>query len=95
MSALFLSRFIPGIRALVPPFAGALRLPLLRSMIVMGIASGIWYGIISFLAFRVGSNWADLQTAISRYGKVSASIALAVVLVAVAIWLMNRRRTGR
>src|SRR4051812_39978370 len=35
MSALFLSRFIPGVRALVPPFAGALRLPAVRSMIVM------------------------------------------------------------
>src|SRR4051794_13211424 len=67
MSALFLSRFIPGVRALVPPFAGALRLPAVRSMIVMGIASGIWYGIISYLAFRVGSNWTDLEQTIGRY----------------------------
>ena len=95
MSALFLSRFIPGVRALVPPFAGALRLPLVRSMIVMGIASGIWYGIISFLAFRVGSNWADLQKAIGRYGKISASIALVIVLVGVAFWLVKRRQTNR
>ena len=63
MFALFLSRFIPGVRALVPPFAGAFRLPLIRSMVVMGVASGIWYGIISYLAFRVG---ADLGRAAAR-----------------------------
>ena len=55
-----------------------------QSMVVMGVASGIWYAIISFLAFRVGSNWADLQKAIGRYGKISAAVALIIVLVGVA-----------
>lgn len=95
MSALFLSRFIPGVRALVPPFAGALRLPLIRSIIVMGLASGIWYGLVSYLAFRVGSNWTDLQKAIGRYGRISAIVAVVVVAAAVAVWLMKRRTAHR
>lgn len=93
MFALFFSRFIPVVRALVPPFAGAFKLPLVQSMIVMGVASGIWYGIISYLAFRIGSNWTELQKAISRYGKISAGIALVAVVVGVIVWLMKRRRT--
>jgi membrane protein DedA with SNARE-associated domain len=95
MSALFLSRFIPGVRALVPPFAGALRLPLIRSIIVMGLASGIWYGLVSYLAFRVGSNWTGLQKAIGRYGRISAIVAVVVVAAAVAVWLMKRRTAHR
>jgi len=92
MFALFLSRFIPGVRALVPPFAGALRLPVIRSLIVMGVASGIWYGIISYLAFRVGADWNALQNAIGDYGTVAAIAALGLALVVVVFWVMKRRR---
>src|SRR4051794_31351477 len=66
MGALFLSRFVPGVRAVVPLFAGAIRLPFLPALAVMGIASGIWYGLISFLAFRIGADWSALQGAIGR-----------------------------
>ena len=39
--ALFLSRFLPGVRALVPPLAGALRVPAPRVATVIAIASAI------------------------------------------------------
>jgi membrane protein DedA with SNARE-associated domain len=90
--ALFLSRFVPGIRAIVPPFAGALRLPPVRSLAVMGLASGIWYGFISYLAFSAGADWATLQSAIARYGKYAAIVALALLVVGVTVWLVRRRR---
>ena len=32
LAALFVSRFLPGLRAVVPPMAGALRVPWLRTM---------------------------------------------------------------
>lgn len=91
MFALFLSRFIPVIRAVVPPFAGALRLPFVRSIIVMGAASGIWYGLIAYLAFRVGADWEALKSAVGHYGKIVTGGALAVVAIGVIIWLVRRR----
>lgn len=93
--ALFLSRFIPGVRAVVPPFAGALRLPFVLSISVMGLASGIWYGLISYLAFRVGSNWSALQATIGRYGIISASVSLALIVIGASVWFFGRRRRGR
>jgi membrane protein DedA with SNARE-associated domain len=93
MLALFVSRFIPGVRALVPPFAGALHLPFIPSLIVMGVASGIWYGLISYLAFRVGANWNMLQRTIVEYGRVATIIALAIVIAGVVVWVVRRRRT--
>lgn len=89
--ALFLSRFIPGVRAIVPPFAGALKLPPVRSLLVMGIASGLWYGIISYLAFKVGDDFEKLQATIGRYGKIAAGVALGLVLIGVVIWFFRRR----
>ncbi|HET8833770.1 MAG TPA: VTT domain-containing protein, partial [Gemmatimonadales bacterium] len=44
---IFISRFLPGIRAVVPPFAGLVGLGAVRTFVPMGIASGIWYGSIT------------------------------------------------
>ena len=54
---IFLSRFLPGFRAVVPPFAGLIGLGAWRTFIPMAIASGIWYGGITVLGSLIGSNW--------------------------------------
>jgi membrane protein DedA with SNARE-associated domain len=92
MLALFVSRFIPGIRALVPPFAGALHLPFVRSLIVMGIASGIWYGLTAYLAFRAGANWEVVQATIVKYGRVSMLVAVAIAVIGIVVFFVRRRR---
>jgi LPXTG-motif cell wall-anchored protein len=92
MGALFLSRFVPGVRALVPPFAGALKLPFLPSLVVMGVASGIWYGLIAWLAFRVGSDWDALQGTIKQYGTIAAAAAIGLVLIGAIVWFFKRRK---
>ena len=90
-AAFFLTRFIPGLRAVVPPVAGALRIPPLGVMGAMGLASGIWYGVITWLAFRAGTNWESLRGGIARVGSWSAGLALAVVVVVGALWWYRRR----
>jgi membrane protein DedA with SNARE-associated domain len=90
--ALFFSRFLPGVRALVPPVAGALRVPALRTAIVIAIASGIWYGAITWLAYRVGADWEALQERIGDLSRTTGIIAAAVVTLGVGIWLVRRRR---
>jgi membrane protein DedA with SNARE-associated domain len=92
MFALFLSRFVPGVRAIVPPFAGALKLPFIPALLVMGIASGIWYGLVAYLAFRLGSDWDALQSAIRQYGTIMASVAVGLVLIGAIVWFFKRRK---
>lgn len=91
--ALFLSRFIPGLRALVPPFAGALRVPPLRATLAIAVASAIWYGIVTVIAYRVGSDWATLQARLRDAGATAALVAGALVMLAVAWYLIRRRRS--
>src|SRR5437764_1814228 len=92
-ASLFLSRFIPGVRALVPPFAGALRLPPLTSLASIALASGIWYGLVPYLAFRPGADWGALTARIARFGRWSALAAGVLVAVGALVWFMRRRRS--
>jgi membrane protein DedA with SNARE-associated domain len=93
VASLFLSRFIPGVRALVPPFAGALRLPVVPSLVSIALASGIWYGVVSYLAFRAGSNWDALTGRISYVGRWIALGAGVVIAVGALAWWIRRRRS--
>lgn len=89
---LFVSRFLPGVRAVVPPFAGAMRLPPVKVFLAIASASALWFGIITFLAFRAGDNWDLLQEYILRSGTWAGVISATIVALMVAIWLLRRRK---
>jgi membrane protein DedA with SNARE-associated domain len=90
--ALFVSRFLPGVRAIVPPLAGALRVPAVRAAVAMGAASAVWYGAISYLAFRIGADWERLSGTVGRYGRASGIVAVALAATALTAWLVLRKR---
>jgi membrane protein DedA with SNARE-associated domain len=92
---LFVSRFLPGVRAIVPPFAGAMRLPAFKVMLSIASASAVWFGLITFLAFRAGDNWDVVEHYLVRSGKVAGMIAIAIVVVAVGIWLWKHQAKKR
>ena len=94
LPALFFSRFIPGVRALVPPFAGALRVPVFSAIAAIGLASALFYGVVTYFAFRVASSWEQLSAKLAQFGKVSAIAAAAVVALGVFVWVLRRRRTA-
>lgn len=90
--ALFVSRFLPGVRAIVPPFAGALKVPLRQVLPVMAVASAIWYGAIAWLGFQFGENLERLQALIGSATQASGLAAIAIVIVAGSvIWYRHRR----
>lgn len=92
--SLFLSRFLPAARALVPPVAGALRVPAPTTAIAVALASGVWYGTIAVIAYNVGSEWESIAERMQAFGKWAAIVAGVVVLVvALTVWM--RRRAAR
>jgi membrane protein DedA with SNARE-associated domain len=95
MVAIFLSRFLPGARAIVPPFAGALRLPPIPVAAAMGSASAIWYGLITILAYRVGADWDAFRARLAELSRGTAIVAAALVaLIALGVLIVRvvRRR---
>lgn len=92
LPALFISRFLPAVRAVVPPFAGAMKLPPIPVAIAVASASGIWFAFITFVAFRAGSNWEVLYASIVRSGKLIAAAAVALVsVIALVVFVRSRR----
>src|SRR6185437_1653686 len=73
---IFLSRFLPGIRAVVPPFAGLVGLGPLRTFVPMGIASAIWYGGITTLGALLGAEWDRITALIEGINRTLAIAAL-------------------
>jgi membrane protein DedA with SNARE-associated domain len=91
--ALFVSRFLPGVRAVVPPLAGALRVPTPGALLAIASASMLWYGAITVLAYRTGSGWEQLSASLQRLGRGAAIGASVVALIGVAaFWYYRRRR---
>jgi membrane protein DedA with SNARE-associated domain len=92
MIAVVISRFLPAVRALVPPMAGALGIGAVRAAIAMTLASGLWYGLVCVLAFRAGANADVLLARIAEHQRTIGLVALALVAVALLVFLWRRRR---
>ena len=95
MTALFVSRFLPVFRAVAPPMAGAMRVPPLRTTAVFVLASSIWYGMIAWIAFRVGDDWLVVQAAVRHFARRVGVVALvAAALFAIVVIVVLRRRAA-
>ncbi len=94
---IFFSRFLPGIRAVVPPFAGLVGLDVVRTFVPMGLASAIWYGGITALGAVIGAEWTRITAVIAS---VNRTLGIAALLVAVLgliwyLWRLRQRRRER
>jgi membrane protein DedA with SNARE-associated domain len=92
LPALFISRFLPAVRAVVPPFAGAMKLPPIPVAIAISAASGIWFAFITFIAYRAGSNWEELYATIVHSGTLIALGATGIALIAAIIVFLRRKK---
>jgi membrane protein DedA with SNARE-associated domain/uncharacterized tellurite resistance protein B-like protein len=92
---IFVSRFLPGIRAVVPPFAGLVNLSPLRTLVPMGIASAIWYGGITILGVVIGAEWDRINHIILGVNRTLGIVAGVLIAGAVGWYLLNRRRRQR
>ena len=93
MPALFLSRFLPGVRAVVPPLAGAMRVPAAGAIAAIAIASTIWYTALALIAYRLGAQWDRIVDAIKEFQTVAAIVAGVIVALGLLVWWVARRRT--
>jgi alkaline phosphatase len=88
--ALFIGRLIPGVRSIVPMLAGALRLNPWISLTIVSLASALWYGTLTFIAFKVGDNWEQYSSQLTSIGQWSAGVgfafAVVITLLGVRFW---------
>lgn len=88
--AIFLTRFLPGLRAVVPMFAGITHQAWLPVAIPLATASAIWYGALVWLGRWAGQNLDLLGRLLGRLQGVLGAVALLVALAALAWWWRSR-----
>lgn len=90
---IFFSRFLPGIRAAVTPFAGVAGVSPARALVPSALASAIWYAFLVAAGWVLGESWPRARAVLESVNQALAIVAAAVVACAAAwLWLRARRR---
>jgi membrane protein DedA with SNARE-associated domain len=90
----FLSRFLPGLRAGVLPFAGVAGMGPLRALVPAAAASGIWYAFLVLAGSVLADNWDAVRGLVEGANALLGLIALLAAAVG-AFWLWRRARLRR
>jgi membrane protein DedA with SNARE-associated domain len=88
---ILVSRLLPVWRAVVPPFAGVVGVPAVRALVPMAAASAVYYGALTYLVFRLGTDFELVARAVARANLVLGIVA-AVLVVALVWWFVRRKR---
>jgi len=94
LAGIFVSRFLPGVRAVVPPFAGLVGLGPWRAIVPIATASALWYGAITVAGALVGAEWQRVSGWIADANRTLLLLTLLLALAAV-VWVLRRRDVRR
>jgi len=84
--AVFFGRMIPVFRSLISIPAGIERMPVWKFLLLTTAGSLIWNTIFVLSGFYLGENWHIVE----NYADVFQKIVIAVVAVAVVVWVLAR-----
>jgi len=94
MLGIFLSRFLPGVRAAVTPFAGVVGMPPLRALVPAATASGLWYAAIVLAGATLSRSWQTVRSAVDEANRALGIVSLVAAGV-FAWWLWTKLRRTR
>ncbi len=90
--AIFVARFLPGFRALVPVFAGVTRQRPLRVVPPILLASAIWYGALVLVGYPAGDNLEAVVAAVKRMNRGLAAASVLLAALVVVLWWKTRHK---
>lgn len=93
VGGIFWSRFLPGVRAGVLPFAGIVGMPASRALPPALVASALWYAGLVAVGSAFGLEWEDVRRLVGQANRALA-VAAALAVTALALWIARRVRRG-
>jgi len=84
------NRFMSGTRAIVSFFAGMAGLPLTKTIILSGVSSFFWYGILSLSGYYFGNDWRTFANYLQIYNKAVIVIIVLLVIIAASFWFTKK-----
>jgi membrane protein DedA with SNARE-associated domain len=88
---IFFSRFLPGLRAGVLPFAGVVGLSPLRALVPAGLATALWYVFLIEAGLVLGRSLDEVKRLVGDVNQVLGLVGL-VAGALLAFWLWRRTR---
>lgn len=92
--AIFVTRFLPGLRAVVPVFAGVTHQPLRHVLLPVGLASAAWYGSLVWLGSTMGRRLDEVSAWLADTNRVLLGVAMVLVLGVLGWWWKSRGTPG-
>lgn len=88
--AIFLARFLPGLRAVVPAFAGVGHLSPWKVVPPVVTASALWYGALLWLGIQAAGQVPRVEAWLADTNRVLLVLAVGLGVLLVAWWLRTR-----
>lgn len=93
--AIFLGRFLPGWRAIVPVFAGVSHMRPSRVIPPLALASALWYVVLIQVGLLAGRNLGTIVRVVGGIQHVLLWVALAILVIVAAWWWRTRHPHDR
>ncbi|OLB24561.1 MAG: DedA family protein [Acidobacteriales bacterium 13_2_20CM_55_8] len=87
--AIFIARFIAGMRIIAGPLAGVLHMPWRKFVVFNFLGAAVWVTVISSVGYFFGRHWEELARTMRG---INAAVLLAAVLLIVFFWWRPRRK---
>ncbi len=87
--AIFIARFIAGMRIIAGPLAGVLRMPWRKFAVFNFLGAAVWVTVISSVGYFFGRHWDELARIMKGF---NLAVLLAAVLLVVFFWWRQRRK---
>jgi membrane-associated protein len=93
--AVFVGRFITGLRVFAGPLAGTFRLAYLRFLLFNFTGAVVWATTFGCLGFFFGSNWERLSSFVRHLNRVVVAAALLSLVAVLIVQAIKRRRKAQ
>ena len=93
--AVFVARFITGLRVLAGPFAGAFLMPYPRFLFFNFTGAVVWATAIGSAGFLFGSNWERLIHLFKEADLAILAIAVAAAVLAIVVYVKRQRKARK
>jgi membrane protein DedA with SNARE-associated domain len=91
-SAVFLGRWVAFFRAVMPALAGTARMPYPRFLAWNALGGVAWGAAVVLIGYAAGASYARVE---KSFGRDAAFVVLGLVIVAVLVWRVRKRRADR
>jgi|SRR5580658_648297 membrane protein DedA with SNARE-associated domain len=89
-AAIFLSRFIFGLRTFAGPLAGVLRMPWQAFALFNFLGAAVWVTVVASAGYFFGQHWHTLLRTMQRF---NIAVLIVAVVVILYLWWRHRHRS--